>query len=146
MDIKESRFNPLKKLNFTDSGIPKRLEHPEANIKSNYIQAPVKDVTLQKANKALETRVQQLTIELQNANLRLQQEIAKNQQTEKELEKSLSLHQAMLESTADGILVVDSQGNIAGFNHKFLDMWQISKSMIASGKHRQALKGSNAIW
>ncbi len=142
MDSKESRFNPLKKLNFPDLGILKGLENPEANTNLGkfYTKAPVEDVTLQKANKALETRVRQLTVELQNANSRLQHSLAKNQQIENELEKSLSLHQAMLESTADGILVVDSQGNIAGFNHKFLDMWHISKSMFASGNHTQVLK------
>jgi diguanylate cyclase (GGDEF)-like protein/PAS domain S-box-containing protein len=59
-----------------------------------------------------------------------------------ELEKSRSLHQATLESTADGILVVDNQGRIAGFNQKFVQMWGISEDLLTSGKDRQALKAA----
>lgn len=57
-----------------------------------------------------------------------------------ELEKSRSLHQATLESTADGILVVDNQGRITGFNQKFVQMWGISEALLVSGSDRQALK------
>ena len=42
-----------------------------------------------------------------------------------ELDNSLSLLKATLESTEDGILVVDSNGKIDQFNQKFLDMWRI---------------------
>lgn len=42
------------------------------------------------------------------------------------LEKSLSLVKATLESTADGILVVDSNNSIEDFNQKFSEMWQLS--------------------
>lgn len=81
----------------------------------------------------LENIVQERTAELHR-------EIAERQRVQTELEKSLSLQYATLESTADGILVVDSQGNIAGFNQKFLQMWRIPESLIASGNYRQALK------
>src|SRR3970282_1290711 len=37
--------------------------------------------------------------------------------TDKELEKSLSILEATLESTADGILVTDNNGNIIRFNN-----------------------------
>ncbi len=57
-----------------------------------------------------------------------------------ELEKSRSLHQATLESTADGILVVDNQGRITGFNQKFVQMWGISEALLVPGSDRQALK------
>ena len=42
-----------------------------------------------------------------------------------DLQRALSLLTATLESTADGILVVDSGGKIASFNRKFLAMWSI---------------------
>jgi GAF domain-containing protein len=45
--------------------------------------------------------------------------------TEEELERSISLLQATLESTADGILVVDTDGKIISSNRKFIDMWRI---------------------
>lgn len=42
-----------------------------------------------------------------------------------ELEKALAITKSTLESTADGILVVDLKGHIEYYNQKFLDMWQI---------------------
>ncbi|MEM9537252.1 MAG: EAL domain-containing protein [Cyanobacteria bacterium J06642_12] len=42
-----------------------------------------------------------------------------------ELERSISLLQATLDSTADGILVVDRTGTITHFNRKLLDIWEI---------------------
>jgi diguanylate cyclase (GGDEF)-like protein/PAS domain S-box-containing protein len=40
--------------------------------------------------------------------------------------ESLALLAATLESTADGILVLDGEHRVVGHNRKFLDMWQIS--------------------
>jgi diguanylate cyclase (GGDEF)-like protein len=41
------------------------------------------------------------------------------------LDQDISLRQATLESTTDGILVVDGKGRWVSFNRKFLDMWRI---------------------
>ena len=46
--------------------------------------------------------------------------------------KSLSLLRATLESTADGILVVDHSGAVVGHNQKFLDMWGIPAEVMAT--------------
>ncbi len=70
----------------------------------------------------------------------LHKEIAESKRLQTELEKSLSLQRATLEATTDGILVVDSQGKIADFNHKLLQMWRIPESLIASGNCREALR------
>ena len=56
--------------------------------------------------------------------------IDRNNKADKELEKSLSILKATLDSTTDGILVVDKKGNIESFNDKFLEMWKISESII----------------
>ncbi|MBD0342147.1 MAG: PAS domain-containing protein, partial [Microcoleus sp. Co-bin12] len=47
-----------------------------------------------------------------------------------ELETSLSLLQATIESTADGILAVDGQGKIVTFNRKFAQMWQVPDFLL----------------
>ncbi len=54
-------------------------------------------------------------------------------------ERALSLLRATLDSTADGILVVDRSDNIVGFNKKFLEMWRIPEAIIASRDDRAAL-------
>jgi diguanylate cyclase (GGDEF)-like protein len=81
----------------------------------------------------LENRVEERTTQLLY-------EIGERNRIQIELEKSLSLQQATLESTADGILVVDSQGNITGFNQKFVQMWFIPELLMASGNYREALR------
>ncbi len=45
---------------------------------------------------------------------------------------SLSLLRATLESTADGILVVDNSGAVVGHNQKFLDLWSIPAEVLAT--------------
>lgn len=54
-------------------------------------------------------------------------------------ERSLSLLHATLESTADGLLVVDAAGNIVLFNQKFLDMWEIPPALASTGDDEKLL-------
>ena len=58
---------------------------------------------------------------------------------ERERTETLSLLEATLESTADGILVVDNAGAIMSFNRKFVEMWRIPEEIIASRNDDQAL-------
>lgn len=60
-------------------------------------------------------------------------------ESEEKLEKSLSLLRATLESTADGILVVDAAGRIASFNQKFIDMWRIPSSVVEKRNDKEAI-------
>src|SRR5262245_20374951 len=46
-------------------------------------------------------------------------------QANRDIKQALSVLSATLESTADGLLVVDHAGKIVSFNRKFLDMWGI---------------------
>jgi PAS domain S-box-containing protein len=48
-----------------------------------------------------------------------------------DLERSLSLLQATLESTADGILVVDREGRVVMHNQNFARMWRIPDDLLA---------------
>jgi diguanylate cyclase (GGDEF)-like protein/PAS domain S-box-containing protein len=64
--------------------------------------------------------------------VRSEREIAARRRTAEELERSLSLLQATLESTADGLLVVDGEGRMVSFNQRFLEMWRIPQEIAAS--------------
>jgi HD-GYP domain-containing protein (c-di-GMP phosphodiesterase class II) len=63
--------------------------------------------------------------------LRLETEIFKRNKAEEEQAKSVSLLQAILESTGDGILVVDNLGQWAGFNRQFVHLWNLPDDVIA---------------
>jgi len=58
-------------------------------------------------------------------------DISERKKTENELEKSVSLLTATLESTADGILVVDHNGKFASYNNKFKELWHVPDSAIS---------------
>lgn len=53
-----------------------------------------------------------------------------------ELEKSLSLLRATLESTADGIMMVNGQGKVVDWNQKFVEMWRIPTYLLEAGTER----------
>lgn len=46
---------------------------------------------------------------------------------------------ATLESTGDGILVVDRDGKIIRYNHRFLELWRMPKAIVERRDDRQAL-------
>jgi PAS domain S-box-containing protein len=51
---------------------------------------------------------------------------------ELEVRKTLSLLAATLESTADGILVVDTTGRITSFNSRFVELWHLPDRIVAT--------------
>ncbi|MGB5079967.1 MAG: EAL domain-containing protein [Burkholderiales bacterium] len=53
--------------------------------------------------------------------------------------KSLSLLSATLESTADGVLVVDNLGNITTYNRQFAEMWRVPPHVLATGADAKVL-------
>ncbi|HEX2025498.1 MAG TPA: PAS domain S-box protein, partial [Actinomycetota bacterium] len=62
----------------------------------------------------------------------LVRDVTANRESRSNLERSLSLLQATLESTADGILVVDSEGRVAMHNTTFLRLWRIPDEVAAT--------------
>lgn len=54
---------------------------------------------------------------------------------EEELENSLWLLEATLESTADGIIVINSAGKVARFNEKYSEMWNLPEEIVSEGTH-----------
>ncbi len=53
------------------------------------------------------------------------------------LRKALSLLQATLDATAEGIMVVDKDDQIVSFNQRLSEMWGVPHSVLASGSRRK---------
>jgi PAS domain S-box-containing protein len=94
---------------------------------------------LQKEKEELKSRDRQRTAELAKINRMLIAEINEREQTEIALRASQSLLQAALESTADGILVVDLQGKIVTTNTRFAGMWNIPEEVLRERRDEQTL-------
>jgi PAS domain S-box-containing protein len=71
--------------------------------------------------------------------LALIEDITTRKQAEKDREQVISLLQATLESSADGLLVIDSSGKITNFNQRFVQMWRIPDCVMATRDDNQAL-------
>jgi PAS domain S-box-containing protein len=97
------------------------------------------EAALKQAKQELEIRVEERTAELRTINEQLLNEIAERRRAEEELERSLSLLRGTLEATADGIIVSQNGKHIATFNQKFVEMWGIPESVIASREVNQLL-------
>lgn len=70
----------------------------------------------------------------------MNQENNKNQYSGTEnVNDALSLLQATLESTEDGILVVDRSSKIVKFNNRFLKMWRIPQDIVATHDDDKAI-------
>ncbi|WP_395137465.1 EAL domain-containing protein [Schlegelella aquatica] len=55
---------------------------------------------------------------------------SEQQRVEDELEKLIAELRATLESTADGILAVDLQGTIRGYNERFAQLWELPRRLL----------------
>lgn len=102
-------------------------------------KAQAKLLTLKHLKNKLENPVQEGTDELRIAFQELQNKIAELKRAEEELKESLSLQRAALESTVDGILVVNKNRKIATYNQKFVQMWRIPADIIALKDDKEAL-------
>jgi PAS domain S-box-containing protein len=72
--------------------------------------------------------------------IRIVEDITARKKGDRDLERSLSLLRATLDSTADGILVVDRQGRIVSHNKRFREMWRIPDSILETGEDQKALQ------
>ncbi len=89
-------------------------------------------VFLKHHNDALFRKLEDKLAQLEITNLSLERDIAERKQVEEKLKKSVSLLLATLESTSDGILVVDNTGKCVSYNNRFLQMWNLSEGVLAS--------------
>lgn len=67
-------------------------------------------------------------------------DITERRRAQADLQRSLALHAATLESIADGILVVDTQEKMTGFNQTFVHMWRIPKAIIETRDDEKAVE------
>ena len=70
------------------------------------------------------------------------EDITDRREAQSQASRSLSLLRATLESTADGILVVDLNGKILSFNQKMADMWEIPPEIFACGDDQRAINAA----
>jgi PAS domain S-box-containing protein len=70
----------------------------------------------------------------------IMRDITERRRAQATLRQSLSLLRATLESTADGILVVDKSGQIVIFSQKFADMWGLSDQVLDARSDDAALE------
>jgi PAS domain S-box-containing protein len=66
-------------------------------------------------------------------------DITRRKETEDALARSLSLLRATLESTTDGILVVDASGRVVDGNRRCAELWQIAPEALAPGADAAAV-------
>jgi PAS domain S-box-containing protein len=87
----------------------------------------------------VELAVRRIPIEGSESYAGFLRDITDRRQAQEDLQRSLSLLQATLESTADGIMVVDLNGRIVSSNQKMAEMWGIPPDVLASGDDEEAI-------
>lgn len=86
---------------------------------------------IRQSNADFDRHVEQRTMELAKSNATLRIEIQQRRYAEAQLRQSLSLLHSTLESTADGILMVSTDGRVTGCNQKFLEIWHLPRLVVA---------------
>jgi PAS domain-containing protein len=66
-------------------------------------------------------------------------DIGERHRAEEKQSGTLSLLRATLDSSADGILVVDNSGRISAYNGSFAEIWDIPVELLESGDDEQAI-------
>jgi len=89
--------------------------------------------------KKIESEYRLRAAEYAKMNVALEEEVRQRKESDATLKKTLSLLNASLESTADGIYVVDQQGMITGYNQNFMSMWNIPARLLESGENEMVM-------
>ncbi|MGE5325140.1 MAG: ATP-binding protein [Actinomycetota bacterium] len=80
------------------------------------------------ANIDLTRPVEERITELARRHAELRIENQSRLQTEQELQKAISLLNAALDATADGLLVVSNEGKVSSCNSRFLELWGMGQT------------------
>jgi diguanylate cyclase (GGDEF)-like protein len=66
--------------------------------------------------------------------------LAERDDATKDLQSTLSLLTATLDSTADGILVVDNDGKISQYNARFVEIWRLPENLLTEREDQRVLE------
>ncbi len=99
-----------------------------------------RDMDLVKANDELEEKVGLRTAELSDANTLLKEEISERRRIELAILQSEELLKATLDSTEDGVVVIDNDAKISHYNGQFADMFDINEDSEALVDGRKTLQ------
>src|SRR5581483_7438564 len=80
---------------------------------------------IRRSNADVEAEAARRTTELARINAELRIENQARRQVEDRLQQTVSVLNATLDSTADGILVVSNEGKVTSCNRKFIEMWRL---------------------
>jgi PAS domain S-box-containing protein len=87
---------------------------------------------LKKAHDLLEQKVKERTADLVRINEQLKQEIEEKQRAEESLRENEKLFRATIESTGDGIFVVNENGEVTHKNARFAELWRIPEDILST--------------
>jgi len=94
---------------------------------------------IRSANVDVKEREEERTTELAKRNAYLRIENQARLPAEKQLQQAVSLLNATLDATADGILVVSTEGKISSCNRTFLEMWGVDCGSAAGQRDEDLL-------
>lgn len=66
----------------------------------------------------------------------LQEKVAEKEESR---ERTVALLESALDATQDGLLIVDTEGNIIQYNQAFIDIWELPEEVAESGDDERAL-------
>jgi len=89
--------------------------------------------------KKIESEYRIRAAEYAKMNVALEEEILQRKVADTNLKKTLSLLNASLESTADGILVVDREGTVTSHNLNFVTMWNIPSDIVTTQDNQKII-------
>ncbi len=87
---------------------------------------------LKRAHDLLEEKVKERTSDLVSINEQLKREIEEKRRAEESLRENEKLFRATIESTSDGIFVVNENGEVTHKNARFAELWRIPGDILAT--------------